>query len=387
VRILFTSTAGPGHLNPLFPLARAARAAGHDVLFAVPGTAVERPARLGFAAAATDDGIPSPAEMAFWQSLPTHQDGNTAVIGEYFGRLRPIAVLESTGTIVADFRPDVIVSEQAEFAGRLQAELCGLPHVTVGIMSTDLAGCSVRPLIDNLDAIRASIGLPANGEHPWYEGTQYVTGVPRVLQMSSVPLPAGTVRYRYEDAEGAPPAPGPVRIGRRRVYATLGTAAARQPMAAPAFSALVAALGDVDADVVFTAGDFDPSRLWTVPPNVRVAAYLPQSETMDVDVVVGHGGAGTTSAALSRGIPIVAVPLFADQGHNAGQVVQAGAGVVVDARRIDTDLAPAVATVLGDPSFRAAAGRIAAENAALPSAAAVLGLVLGERATPVRRAG
>ena len=108
---------------------------------------------------------------------------------------------------------------------------------------------------------------------------------------------------------------------------------------------------------------------------------------MDVDVVVGHGGAGTTSAALSRGIPIVAVPLFADQGHNARQVAQAGAGVVVDARRIDTDLAPAVATVLGDPSFRAAAGRIAAENAALPSAAEVLGLMLGERATPVRRAG
>ena len=55
----------------------------------------------------------------------------------------------------------MIVSEQAEFAGRLQAERCGLPHVTVGIMSTELAGCSVRPLIDNLDAIRESIGLPA----------------------------------------------------------------------------------------------------------------------------------------------------------------------------------------------------------------------------------
>ena len=36
MRILFTSTAGLGHLHPLFPLMHAARAAGDDVLVAIP---------------------------------------------------------------------------------------------------------------------------------------------------------------------------------------------------------------------------------------------------------------------------------------------------------------------------------------------------------------
>ena len=115
-----------------------------------------------------------------------------------------------------------------------------------------------------------------------------------------------------------------------------------------------------------------------MPANVRVASYLPQSETMNVDVVVGHGGAGTTSASLARGIPLVVLPLFADQGHNATQVARVGAGLVVDPRRVGTDLAAAVATVLAEPGYRAAAERIAAENAELPTAGEVLEQTLAD---------
>ena len=202
MRILFTSTAGAGHLVPLFPLARAARAAGHQVRFALPGVAAGLPTRLGFDVSTTDSGIPGPAEMAFWQSLSSYENDNEAVLGEFFGRLRPTAVLEPTAAIVAEFRPDLIVSEQAEFAGRLQAERHGLPHVTVAIATTELSDTSLQLMIDNLDAVRESMGLPATGENPWYAGTRFVSGVPSVLQMPATPLPDGTLRYRYEDAEG-----------------------------------------------------------------------------------------------------------------------------------------------------------------------------------------
>ena len=46
--------------------------------------------------------------------------------------------------------------------------------------------------------------------------------------------------------------------------------------------------------------------------------------------MVCHGGAGTTMAALTRGLPTVVVPLFADQMHNASRVAATGAGLVVD---------------------------------------------------------
>jgi UDP:flavonoid glycosyltransferase YjiC (YdhE family) len=96
---------------------------------------------------------------------------------------------------------------------------------------------------------------------------------------------------------------------------------------------------------------------------------------MSCDVVVTHGGSGTTTAALTRGLPMVVVPLFADQMHNADRVAAAGVGMVVDGRRAATDLAPAVRRVLAEESFARAAQGVAAELRALPSAGEVLAAV------------
>ena len=71
------------------------------------------------------------------------------------------------------------------------------------------------------------------------------------------------------------------------------------------------------------------------------------------------------------------VPLFADQPENARRVAAVGAGVAVwpdpaappEPIRSSVDpaaLRSAVETVLGDPAYAGAAGRIAAEMAALP---------------------
>jgi UDP:flavonoid glycosyltransferase YjiC (YdhE family) len=96
---------------------------------------------------------------------------------------------------------------------------------------------------------------------------------------------------------------------------------------------------------------------------------------MACDAVVCHGGAGTTMAALTRGLPTVVVPLFADQMHNASRVAATGAGLVVDPREMATSLAPAVEQVLTDGSFAATARSIALDLAGLPSAGDVLAAV------------
>jgi UDP:flavonoid glycosyltransferase YjiC (YdhE family) len=96
---------------------------------------------------------------------------------------------------------------------------------------------------------------------------------------------------------------------------------------------------------------------------------------MACDVVVCHGGSGTTMAALTRGLPMVVVPLFADQMHNAARVEAIGAGLVVDPREAATGIAAAVQRVLVDPSYATGAREVAAELAGLPSAADVLAAV------------
>jgi UDP:flavonoid glycosyltransferase YjiC (YdhE family) len=45
--------------------------------------------------------------------------------------------------------------------------------------------------------------------------------------------------------------------------------------------------------------------------------------------MVGHGGSGSTLDGAQLGRPLVLVPLFADQGTNAGRVAEAGAGAAL----------------------------------------------------------
>jgi MGT family glycosyltransferase len=156
------------------------------------------------------------------------------------------------------------------------------------------------------------------------------------------------------------------------VYASLGTVAGGFEFAARLYAPVLAALGQVDADVLFIIGSLDPAMLGPIPPNVKVERYMPNEVAMACDAVVTHAGCGTTVAALSRGLPMVAVPLFGDQPHNAQKIAESGAGISLEVPHGIGDLPAAVAAVLDDPAYAAAARRIAADLAKLPSAADVL---------------
>ncbi len=84
--------------------------------------------------------------------------------------------------------------------------------------------------------------------------------------------------------------------------------------------------------------------------------------------VVGHGGFGTTMAALAAGVPQVVLPLFSfDQAINAEHVAAANAGIqLTGGLAAVADLPAALRRVLDDPTFAEGARAIAAEIAALP---------------------
>ena len=375
MRVLFTSTPGLGHFYPLVPLARAARAAGDEVRIAIGPEGLTSVTDLGFDAVPTAE--PAPQELGrFWAALEGQPEPNTYVIAGLFARLRARAALADTRAAIEEFQPDLVVSEVAEFAGQMAAELAGVRHVSVGITSMGLPDMTHQVIADEVDTLRAEVGLPTTGDVPWkHSTTRFVTPVPRFMWRSADDVPADTTVYRHEDPEGPLPAglPAPrAQAGRRKVYATLGSVAGTMDFATPAFRAMLAGLGRLDADVLFTIGRLDRASLGPVPANVHVESFLPQQVAMACDAVVCHGGAGTTMAALTRGLPMVVVPLFADQMHNAARVAATGAGLVVDPREMATTLAPAVEQVLTDGSFAATARSIALDLAALPSAADVL---------------
>lgn len=77
---------------------------------------------------------------------------------------------------------------------------------------------------------------------------------------------------------------------------------------------------------------FDPSELGAVPENAHVERWVDQAEALvEADLVVCHGGSGTVLGALATGVPLVIMPLFADQFENAQRVATVGASRVVEA--------------------------------------------------------
>jgi predicted glycosyltransferase len=62
---------------------------------------------------------------------------------------------------------------------------------------------------------------------------------------------------------------------------------------------------------------------------------VPQRDALaKAKLVVCHGGSGTVLGALAAGIPLVIMPLFADQATNAERLASVGAARVVTAEEL-----------------------------------------------------
>ncbi|HSH81126.1 MAG TPA: nucleotide disphospho-sugar-binding domain-containing protein, partial [Herpetosiphonaceae bacterium] len=104
------------------------------------------------------------------------------------------------------------------------------------------------------------------------------------------------------------------------------------------------------------------------PANVHIARYIPQSSLLPhCSLVVSHGGSGSVIGALAHGLPMVLIPMGADQPLNAARCADLGVARVLDAVTATPEAArEAAAAVLADPAYRRAAERLRDEIAVLP---------------------
>ncbi|EOD63131.1 glycosyltransferase [Amycolatopsis vancoresmycina] len=147
------------------------------------------------------------------------------------------------------------------------------------------------------------------------------------------------------------------------IYLTLGTAFGTPEVLKTAIEGL-ATLG---TPVVVATGGVP---VGPQPAHVTVQAWVPQAAAIaHADLVVHHGGSGTTLAALAAGVPQLVLPQGADQFANAEALLTAGAAVRLLPGELSAD---AVAEQARKASAcRDAARAIAGEIAAMPSPAEV----------------
>lgn len=382
MRVLFSSTAGAGHFNPLVPFARACEAAGHDVLVAsAPGLA-EAVQQAGFAFEAFDP--PDEAELGrVWAQLPalSSDDANWLVIREVFGRLNSTASLPRLQELCATWRPDVVVRDPSEFGAAVAAEMAGLPCVRIGIGLSSFEERAIQSAAGSVDAIRRSAGLRGDPEGAILRKAPFFTVFPESFEDPAAPGPP--VDHRFAEPASAtdigdgPPAWMPAADG-PLVYVTFGSVAGTLPLAVAAYHAALDALATLGVPALLTVGNaFDLDALGPAPANVRIERWVPQAEVLaHASAVVCHGGSGSTIGALGAGLPMVVVPLFADQPFNAARVEATGAGLVVTPPD-GKEMAVAVTRVLEETSFRTVAGQMAAEMRAHRPIAEAVDLLAG----------
>jgi UDP:flavonoid glycosyltransferase YjiC (YdhE family) len=77
------------------------------------------------------------------------------------------------------------------------------------------------------------------------------------------------------------------------------------------------------------------------------------------DLVVTHGGLGTTLRALAHGRPLLVLPLGRDQHFNAGRVEALHAGLKRPADSSPATIADAIVRLRTEPAFEAGARKAA----------------------------
>jgi MGT family glycosyltransferase len=152
------------------------------------------------------------------------------------------------------------------------------------------------------------------------------------------------------------------------VYLTFGSVAPTMDYFPGLYREAIDALSELPMRVLVTVGrERDPADLGPTAPNVHIGRWIPQADVMPhATAMVCHGGSGTVNMGLAAGVPMVVVPLFADQPYNARRVEEIGAGLALEPADL-AGLADAVRAVIADRSFRESAGVIARETSRLPT--------------------
>ncbi|HEY8788110.1 MAG TPA: glycosyltransferase [Actinopolymorphaceae bacterium] len=334
MRLLFTFTGGSGHFLPAIPIARAAMAGGNTVAFSAQDRMLSAVEAAGFPAISSggrtlaDPSLRGPL-------LPVDRGHEERVIRDVFAGRTASERATRLLDVYSSWRPDVIVRDEVDFGAAVAAERLGIPHASIVVLA---AGGLIRPdlVAEPLDALRAEHALPADPQLEMLYRHLTLVPVPPTYRTPSDPLPA-TARHIHPAVLDSTPMPAQhdasstlardwlhERSGRPTVYFTLGTVFHQE--SGDLFSRVVAGLSELDANIIVTVGrEIDPAELGDQPANVRVDRFVRQEALLPhCDVVVSHAGSGSVIGALAFGVPLVLLPMGADQPLNADRCLALG---------------------------------------------------------------
>lgn len=395
MRIAFSSQPIYSHLVPVvLPAAAEAAAAGHDVVVLTSQALADEVRRAGLRPLVLANAL-GPAELAGDPDLARELGLDMQPLGdfgtrtlhispEHFTRIfaGPLAGRFAAEAIeeLREWKPDLVVGECTDYGSYYAAEYLGVPAAVLDI--APLGPFDAHPAtLEQINTQRGALGLAAVSD-PLHPFRRRRLGV---IAESFYPPQARTGSTRYFRPPHAPadqqldPEVAALPGDRPWVLATLGSNAARllDDEKPGLLDTLVDVLGELPVTGIVALGrDTDPDR-WrgARPDNVHLTSFAQQQLLLPLcDAFVTHAGFSGIRESLSSGVPVVAVPMFAEQPANAARVAELGAGrqlAVEDATH--ARLRQAIEAVLDDPVYRYRARDLQRELLSLPEFSALVG--------------
>jgi UDP:flavonoid glycosyltransferase YjiC (YdhE family) len=376
MKLLFSTRPAYGHVYPLMPLAEAARAAGHEVVFTTCGEFVPKLERLGYRTATVGISIDEGLEQyiaAGGTMAGADQRTNLDAAGDIFVSIVGRRTAADLVPVLERERPDVVVYEQYEFGAAIAAGVAGIEAICHGIspqLPLEVRQLIGGPRVERLWAEHGVTDVPFDAT----TGNSYLDIFPSAMQEPSFASdPTRIPMQAIPWAEPGLDVPAWVTLAERPVvYLTLGTVVATDEVLQPA----IEGLASLDAEVLVTLGSAPGSDLGRVPANVHVETFVDQSRLMPyVDLAVHHGGSGTILAALVNGVPQVLLPKGADQFLNGDLIAKAGlAEVLLPGEATADAVSTAAKRALAEPN-RPAIDSARDEIAAMPTPTDVMAII------------
>ncbi len=397
MRVMFAVSNWPSHYYPMVPLGWGLQAAGHEVrvlctadqearvsqagLLPVPvleDLDLVFAARLANVLGALGGGWPYPVP-------PPHPVTGEPVdlaafnLGAFMGphipqiRAQKQRSADAAVAFAREFRPDLVVHDPAVTEGLLAARVTGVPAVLhlwgpVGTHEgAEELDITPRDYSDSFD--RYGVGAMS------FDLVDRVVDVNPAALTPGLAAPALAARYlpyngpatSGEEYRPAGSRPTVCVVWGNSVARTFGTDVFAGPR-------ILAAVAELDVDVVLLANSQDLGWVGPLPANVSVLDGVPLHLLLPhCDVVVHSGTAGCAMTALAAGVPQLAVPHGFDQPLISRRIAATGAArTVPNADATPAVLAEALHALLTDPAYRRAAQALREANDARPAPGALV---------------
>lgn len=415
MRVLFATIPEKSHLYCMTPLAWAMRAAGHEVRVASCAEFVDTIARTGMTAVAvgSNDGITAamsanrhtqveervsfneldPAKLNWQDEL------ERITLAAYGSAMYNEPMIDGLVAFARSWRPDLVVWDPLTYSGPIAAGVAGAAHARslcfadVWVMKRQLfrklyeeAPPEERrdPLGDWLDERARQFGGAFTEE--FSTGQLTLDPLPDSLGIATdaTRTPVRFVPYNgpavVPDWLLAPPE-------RPRVCMSLGASnTERYGGDYVSKSEILAAVADLDVEVVAALLPAQVREVGTVPDNVRVVESVPLHALLPgCSALIHHGGFGSYANALVYGVPQMTVTTtVADQIYRGEGLERQGAGLLLERSEVTPEkVRDGIARMLADGSFRENADRLRGEAVSRPSPGEVVPVL--ERLAEERR--